>query len=452
MAQTPQPKIIDTFRCDQMSGNGEWMIGRSNTWDDGTGYLSTESSICNTRTGEIYGWADLYTLTPYSRPISSKGIGVASTYDEATNWIEVPFLLVPGQEPKILSQFYTQGQFAGKDCYAVAITDEATAFLGYYEIGTKRYPFISVINEDLTVGEPDFLPLPQQDVFGSEPYMVHLCCMSDDATRVGGTVVSVFPGIGQKSYPIVYTKGADGQWTYSYPMDFMTDSSSPETAVSFYQYQVAISPDGSKFACTQEIPDQTGSYPEYAVWSVDLENDTAEKIESENPDIVATRILDNGIITGTFFATIKISYIYTTGAEDFVDFVEYTKGVNPEYAQWMEDNLMVKVQDVDQSGQIVDRVLPNTGQIYVSDDLTAFGSGFQTANYDEYYNLALWSYIFTDFKASGIGTMNSASVNDSREVYNLQGIKVATLSAKDEINTLPAGIYIVGGKKIAVRK
>ena len=333
----------------------------------------------------------------------------------------------------------------------MAITDDATAFLGYYEIGIKRYPFVCDINEDLTVGEPDFLPVPQLDVFGSEPYLVHLCCMSDDATRVGGTVVSVFPGIGQKAYPIVYTKGSDGQWTYSYPMDFMTDSSSPETAVSFYQYQVAMSPDGTKFACTQEVPDQNGE-PAYVVWSVDLESGMAEKIESENPDIVATRILDNGIITGTFFATIKISYIYTPGSEDFVDFVEYAKGVNPEYGQWMEDNLMVKVQDVEQGGQIVEKMLPNTGQIYVSDDMTAFGSGFQTTEYDEFYNLRLWSYIFTDFQTSGVDTLSSVAVSDSCEVYNLQGIKVATLSAAEDINSLPAGIYIVGGKKIAVRK
>lgn len=451
VAQTDEPIIIDTFRCDQMSGNGEWMIGRSNTWDDGTGYLSTESSICNTRTGEIFGWADLYTLTPYSRPISSKGIGVASTYDEATNWTEVPFLLVPGQEPKILSQFYTQGQFAGKDCYAVAITDEATAFLGYYEIGTKRYPFISDINGDLTFGEPDFLPLPQKDVFGSEPYMVHLCCMSDDATRVAGTVVSVFPGIGQKSYPIVYTKDTNGEWTYSYPMDFMTDSSSPETAVSFYQYQVAISPDGTKFACTQEVPDKSGSFPEYVVWSVDLGSGKAEKIESENPDIVATRILDNGIITGTFFATIKISYIYIPGAEDFVDFVEYTKGVNPEYGEWMEDNLMVKVQDVDQNGQIVDRVLPNTGQIYVADDMTVFGSGFQTSNYDEYYNLGLWSYVFTNFEQSGLKDTFSTSETGPLPVYNIHGIRVATLDSETQIFALPAGLYIIGSRKILVK-
>ena len=84
--------------------------------------------------------------------------------------------------------------------------------------------------------------------------------------------------------------------------------------------------------------------------------------------------------------------------------------------------------------------------------MTAFGSGFQTTEYDEFYNLRLWSYIFTDFQTSGVETLSSEAVNDSCEVYNLQGIKVATLSAAEDINSLPAGIYIVGGKKIAVRK
>ena len=49
---------------------------------------------------------------------------------------------------------------------------------------------------------------------------------------------------------------------------------------------------------------------------------------------------------------------------------------------------------------------------------------------------------------TGIETDIDAS---STDVYNLQGIKVLAAPTADEINALPAGIYIQKGKKIVVR-
>ena len=37
------------------------------------------------------------------------------------------------------------------------------------------------------------------------------------------------------------------------------------------------------------------------------------------------------------------------------------------------------------------------------------------------------------------------------DVYNLQGLKVLDAENADQINTLPAGVYISGGKKIYVK-
>lgn len=452
-AQTEQPKIIDKFTCQEMSGNGQWMLGRSNTWfyqPDNAYY--TETSVYNVETGEIFGLEDLFTLTPYSRPISNKGVAILSNYEEATDFYETLYLIVPGQEPKMLKQFYEEGPYKGFECYAGAITDDATAFLAYYEQYPKQYPFVCSLSESYEIGEPVFLPLPEKDIFGLEPFSVQLTAISNDANTVAGIVVSEVPGAGTICYPIVYSKNEKGDWSYSYPMLDMYDVANPDNCPRFYQYQIALSPDGSKLACTQEVPNKVSNFPIYVVWTIDLKDGKATKIESKNPDIVATQILDDGTVTGTYFATIKISYIFTPGAADFIDFAEYAAKVNPEYGKWFEENRMVDVKDYDDNGQLVDKRLPDTGQVYVSNDLKTIASGFQTSQLDEYANPVRWSYVFTDFEPSGIYLPTTETKADKREVYNLMGLKVATLRNGEDVNSLPAGLYIVDGKKILVNK
>lgn len=438
---------MDKFRCDQMSANGKWMIGRSNTWYDGFGSYYTESSIYDVENDIIYGTDDLFTLNPYSRPISSTGVAVMSTYDEATSYMEVPFLIVPGQRPKILKEFYTSGPYAGKECCSVAIADDASCFLGYYDFYPKQVPFVCAIHEDYTIGEPQFLPLPTADIFGNEPYCVALTCISRDCKTVVGTESALVPGIGAISYPIVYRLGDDGKWSFTYPLAQYYENIDPENCLDFYADQVALSPDGTKMACTQEKPSNVSNYPIYVVWTIDLENGTAAPIESTNPDILATQILDDGTIVGTFFATIKVSYIYLPGATDFIDFLEYMKETNPEAGEWMDENLLVMVNDYDENGDLVVKYMPNTGQVYVSDDLTALGSGFQTNQYDEYYNLKLWSYLFSNLETLGVKDVDTqASFMNPGAIYNLQGVKIS----KDAGN-LPSGVYIVDGKKVFIR-
>lgn len=451
-AQTDQPRIFEKFHCLQLSGNGEWMLGRSNTWynvEDNAYY--GETSLCNVNTGEIYGLDDYFTLTPYSRPISSKGVAILSTYSEDSRGYEVPYLIIPGKEPMALMQFFEEGPYKGKECYACAITDDASSFLAYYEAYPVQYPFICTLSDDYTVGTPDFLPLPEKDIFGGTPYSVQLSCISDDARTVAGMEWTQIEKVGLMCYPIIYTKNDDGQWTYSYPLNDLYDINDPEKCPNFYESQVALSPDGHRFACTQEIPSRVSNFPDYAVWTVNLLDGKYNKIVSENPDIVATRILDDGTVIGTFFATIKISYVYKPGATDFVDFVEYAQSVKPDYGKWMEDNLMVRVQDYDENGILVTKTMPDTGQVFVSDDFSVFASGFQTSGYDEYYNPERWSYAFTDFRQSGITRMNTDKVKAKADVYNIQGLKVSETDEEGNAENLSKGIYIINGKKIIIK-
>lgn len=47
--------------------------------------------------------------------------------------------------------------------------------------------------------------------------------------------------------------------------------------------------------------------------------------------------------------------------------------------------------------------------------------------------------------ATGIDSVGSG--NEAKAVYNLHGVKVA-----ESVDNLPAGIYVVDGKKVVVRK
>ncbi len=50
---------------------------------------------------------------------------------------------------------------------------------------------------------------------------------------------------------------------------------------------------------------------------------------------------------------------------------------------------------------------------------------------------------------SGIGSISADETQASVPVYNIQGIMVKRNA--DDLSDLPAGIYIVNGKKIAVK-
>lgn len=446
-AENTQPQIINGFRCDQMSANGKWMIGRSNTWEF-EGDFYPESSICEVSTGKIFGLEDLFTITPFSRPISNSGVAVMSTYDEATDWYEVPYIIVPGEEPRMLKELYTSGPYSGCECYSVAIADDASCFLAYYEVYPKQYPFLCPINKDYTIGEPDFLPLPPQDIFGEEPFSVMLTCLSGDCKTVAGTVMTFD---GKIAYPVVYNK-KEGEWSYSMPTVRLFDPDYPEKFPNFYPYQIALSPDGTKLACTQAMPGKIPDFDDYIVWVFDLTTGDYNIIESSNPDIIATQILDDGTIVGTFFASIKISYIRTTDSPDFIDFMEYMKELNTGYAKWMEDNLLVKVIDIDENGNQVEKYLPDTGQIFVSYNLDTFGAGLLTGEYDDFYNPLMYSYVFSDLNQSGVDEIiYEPSERNNNIIYDFQGNKVMTVSDINEIRSLAKGLYIVNGKKIAIR-
>ena len=55
-------------------------------------------------------------------------------------------------------------------------------------------------------------------------------------------------------------------------------------------------------------------------------------------------------------------------------------------------------------------------------------------------------------KPTAISDIHAGETTAVRDVYNMQGVKVADNADNAAISNLPAGIYIINGKKIVIRK
>lgn len=74
------------------------------------------------------------------------------------------------------------------------------------------------------------------------------------------------------------------------------------------------------------------------------------------------------------------------------------------------------------------------------------------AAYDAFTADSNWkAYNIVSDSQSGIGSIEAESATVSGAVYDLSGRRVATVANADELRLLPAGIYIVAGKKILVK-
>lgn len=87
--------------------------------------------------------------------------------------------------------------------------------------------------------------------------------------------------------------------------------------------------------------------------------------------------------------------------------------------------------------------LPSSGK-----DLTIIvpADAYDSFVADQWWN----SYNIVKAGTSGIDNIE-ATENGVREVYNLSGVHVGTLQPDESASTLPAGLYIIGGKKVIVK-
>lgn len=195
-----------------------------------------------------------------------------------------------------------------------------------------------------------------------------------------------------------------------------------------------------------EDPDSyTGLSDRYAPVVFNLSDDSY-KIYSTDANALPSWITDDGTIFASVSTSITParSVAYLPGSETPITLLEYMKAHDSATAEWMEENMFHDVELVNQE-TMETTTLENcdcTGiaRSNVSGSLIVTRS----ENYwDMYTNSYIFSYLLPDSSKSGIKSV-AADTYPENVIYNLQGVRLI-----GNIETLPKGLYIINGKKIA---
>ena len=227
--------------------------------------------------------------------------------------------------------------------------------------------------------------------------------------------------------------------------------------VSSYMIQnaLALSADGKWLATsfTEFIPmgETTGEH--YIPYLCNLETGEWTKCIRSDYNMHVNQVLPGGV---TVFNNISngwvpaSTYLYYPSSNKSVTLFDDLAKNNPVYAEWIEGNLKGDVilgQNPD--GTLEFGTLTVTGQAAISEDFTTVAAGVDgyTLNYQMYF-----TYIFADVEAGVENIIASQDPLDSGySVYSLQGVRILKTKNIEEIKTLPAGIYIINGKKIVLK-
>lgn len=171
--------------------------------------------IYNVWTGELYQYDMNEATTEYYTIGGGNAfnthdmiVGAVSNFEPAVwydgTWTKLP---IPENTPK---GTYSMAHAVSADgntivgCIATGSMQEATS-------RTVYLPAIWQRSADGTFDSYEILPYPKTDFTGRSPQYVTAVWCSADGTRAAGQIRSYN---GFANYPVVYTKGADGKWTY----------------------------------------------------------------------------------------------------------------------------------------------------------------------------------------------------------------------------------------------
>lgn len=195
---------------------------------------------------------------------------------------------------------------------------------------------------------------------------------------------------------------------------------------------IALSPDGKSLGAVLTVDAEEAASDftaQYIPYYFNLENAYYEQLPESYPDLVPNQILDNGIIIA-FVAPGDIdaynSFVKLPDEPEFISFEEYMQRSNPQYVNWMQENLNPY------------RIGVNSGIVSFSADESVIVCGINVN--------VMESYIFSGL-ASGVESLEVSDSLESLTIYNLNGIKVGVFKDTFELRSLPKGMYIINGRK-----
>lgn len=227
--------------------------------------------------------------------------------------------------------------------------------------------------------------------------------------------------------------------------------------VSSYMIQnsLALSADGKWLATsfTEFIPmgETTGEH--YIPYLCNLETGEWTKCIDSNYNMHVNQVLPGGV---TVFNNISngwlpaSTYLFYPSSNKSVTLYDDLSQNNPGYAKWMDDYLNDEIITGDDfNGNLEYENLTVSGQAAISEDFSTVAAGVDgyTLNYQMYF-----TYIFRDVEAGVEDIFVLQNPMDSAySICNLQGVRIMKTKDIEDIHTLPAGIYIINGKKIMLK-
>lgn len=218
-----------------------------------------------------------------------------------------------------------------------------------------------------------------------------------------------------------------------------------QTSPDFSQNEMTLHPDGNSFMYHATFIDLNDIYEVHGyiyqfIYNGEGKEWTINQLNLPMEDPYPSLILPDGtLIASTRMMEVPTSFILEPNSKDFVPFYEWTADEYPEITEWLEINF------------------PNgSGVVCMSADKEVITGALvpdQLANYDGGGSFYYSSYAFSKTKelyVAGIESIVAENVDGIYKVYNLQGVKMLETKDATELYSLPKGIYVINGKKIAL--
>lgn len=218
-------------------------------------------------------------------------------------------------------------------------------------------------------------------------------------------------------------------------------------APSFQMNDFHLSADGKYMAANdvRSERDEMTWMPVYTIhpWIFNLETGAITKYE-DSGNIQANKILYDGVIMGSTSISVSDQQSYILKDGTVTDLYTWMKSEVPEYAEWMEQNLLFSWSDVEmnEEGEYeeVQKQAVLTGIATATPDLSIIGTWISN-NWD--YTTEAEAFVFNIAGAKAGVDSVAAPIMEGDVIFDMQGRQVRSAAAP--------GIYIINGQKRVIR-
>lgn len=207
---------------------------------------------------------------------------------------------------------------------------------------------------------------------------------------------------------------------------------------TFSDNEIALNPDGSFLAAKGYIQN-SDSEKEGLIYLFQRGSNNYKTYAIPSDEYYPNQLLANGMMFITKGqAEVPNAFVLRPGADEFVSVQEYFETDFPSVSEWLDETVPF-----------------GTGVLTTNEEMTFFTGALvpdQLANYNEATANFYYSSYFIVLPYAGVESIVSDPEDGIYKAYDLKGVKVIETRNVEEINALPAGIYIVNGKKILLAK